>query len=542
MNQIKNKRAGLPADLSAEELKKILSVNDENFRQFSKNHLLTEEAVFYKTGFYSPKGNSISKRSDQENIKEYRLNNYDGFWRESGWIPQRNNKFYLSKPRSHCPRNLLPYSSSDATGAYIDLNWSGYQDDYDNSKYCVAGILKQNLTEEGKTRSFPYRNVFEIFEHSGFQYKDISNHRFYLESGYRHGQKIGYNKIYFQSGLNPSEVVGYKCFVIPNRRITDYDNRLGKIHRAYIPSTDLLNEPHNIVRYNAFFYTGEVPIVYLTGSNNQVKRGFGFGSVYQHSNPEYRLNTNSNNFRVTATGIYGESISKTISIFNTGNITERFYIGIDNPSVISIDHHKTPGIPNYGVWTNENQLNKTYGQIIDKVYKVGREANINFNIKINTAALPANQVNTVFLNIYRITGGNIPFNNQQFPSKTPQKWWDNKGWGHKNRRVSFELKEIVNTGYFSQKYALPIDIYARTNSSKVDQDNIFYQNLASGDYKPINVIGQPIDINPESDNKHIDLNKQIGLTFYNIGDNTKDLRVKLDTLAKIKQKGLGENA
>ncbi|NBP01163.1 MAG: hypothetical protein EBU90_13700 [Proteobacteria bacterium] len=515
-------RAGLPLDVSAKDLRRILSTSHDNFQKYAKNQHIGQEALYFKTGFYSPKWNSISKRSDQDAIEEYRSENYNGYWKESGWfdhtqIGKNKNDIYISRPRPFADRNKLPYSiSNNSTGVFIDLKWSGLQSYYDNDKYCIAGVLKRAVYEQRNQDtglySLPYRNYFEFFEHSGFQKYDISNHRFYLESGYRHGQPIGYNKIYFQSGLNPDNFLDYSFLIIPNRRISDYDIRLGDIGKNYIPSNDLLNEPHNVVRYHVFFYTGGLPVTYLTGNNNNIIRGFGFGPIYQHRNSKYKDFINQN-YRIDFTGVYSESKTKTFSVFNTGNITERFYIGIDEPNILSIDESKIPGKSEYGVWTYENQSGKRYGQIIDKVYKIGRDANINFKVKINSFACPRDTKRTANINIYRITGGHQPLNNG-FPDV------------------------IENTGYFSQKYVVPVDIYVKNNSTLIKDDKFLYQNLAGGDFKPISEIGQPIYIDPDDTNSSLNIKNQMGVTFYSVGENLNDLRVTLDAKSKIKRKGI----
>ena len=553
-NPIKT-RAGLNPNIPAGELRKILAVSDNNFRAFAKSEYTSDEALFYKTGFYSPKFNSLSKRDDKDKLVEYRKDNYEGYWQESGWINPTSNRrgVYLSKPRAFCPRDQLPYTTNDSslddrltsTGVYINAIWSGYQEDYDNENYCIAGILRKSIYKQRSNSTFnknytiPYRNYFEIFDHSGFQIADISNHRFFRGSGYIPGQPIGYNKIYYQSGLHPSGFLNYKFLYIPNRRITDYDNRLGNVGLNYVSEQDPLNEPHNVPRYFIFFYTGELPIVYLTGGQNVIKKGFGFGPVYQHNNPEYHKLCNSN-YRVKFTGIYGESSTTEFSVFNTGNKTERFYIGINNPNILSIEDKKIPGIPMYGVWTFENQSGKNYGQVIDKIYKVGRDANINFKLRINSRGLQPNQTNTTHINIYRITGGHRAFENNvsavsgdTFPLRhSNQTWYANK--------KSIPSVVITNTGYKFEKFSIPVDIYPKTNNSSIISDNLLYQDLPSGDYKPSILIGAPININPELDTNHLDINKKIGVTFYSIGSNLKDLSVSLDTKAKVKRKGLEE--
>ena len=422
-----------------------------------------------------------------------------------------------------------PYHHIASTGLYIDTKWSGYQTYYDNDKYCVAGIVKkfnQTVREEYFTKDYisPYRNVFEIFEHSGFQIRDIGNHRFWLESGYKDGQPIGYNQIFFQSGLNPSGVSDYNILLVPNRRMSDYDRRLSRIGKSFIGYNESLNEPHNVIRYHVFFYSGSLPVVYLTGENNKINRGFGFGPVYQHKNPKYKSLVNQN-YKIVSSGIHGERTIKEFSIFNTGNITERFYIGIDNP-LFTIKQNKIPGLPMHGVWTNENQYGKKYGEIIDKVYKIGRESNLNFKIELNTHGLTGDLVNRGNINIYRITG-NFNCFSENFPSSFVRPTKSHRYGKH----------YIKNLGYLSEKYSIPIEIYPKTNGTKIISDNIFFQNLADGDYKPIFKVGQPINVNPD-DKQHYNLNDSIGLTFYSVGSNVRDLSVRLDTLAKIKRKNI----
>lgn len=553
MNLYNKTRAGLDPSISAGDLRKILAVNKKTFKTFSKDYLTSEEALFYKSGFYTPKSESLSKReNDQKFGEDYRSSNYSGFWKESGWIPiektqASSRKFYLNRPKAFCPRDNLPYTIEDdlnpwlvsgaattgdrfrvSTGVYIDLKWSGYQSEYDNEKYCVAGVINKFIY--AKTQSereeyvVPYRNYFEFFEHSGYQKFDIGNHRFFRESGYKHGQRIGYNEIFFQSGLNPSGFLNYDFLAVPNGRLVGYDPRLGSIGKNYVGSSDELYEPLNVKRYNVFFYTGELPIVYLTGASNLIKRGFGFGPVYQHTNPKYKLLVD-NNYQMVFSGIYAESATKELSIFNTGNIAERFYIGINNPNIISIDQERIPGTPNHGVWSNENQSGKGYGEIIDKVYKIGRGANINLKIKINTRGLTPNALNTAHVNIYRITGVLKPFTDE-FPATLVQV---NKFTDYGNG--------LKNLAYQSQKYTIPINIYPKTNDSRIISDGNFYQNLQSGDFKPISKVGQVIDINPNNEN-YFNLNNSIGLTFYSNGTNLKDLSVSLDTRGKIKRKGI----
>jgi len=255
---------------SFENLNLYRAAMSENFQTFANQSLVTDE---FKTiineakekGFVN-KGFSKKTDSFKQKILDLKQSNYNGKWYESGWYiknPAQVKFFHAASNGTIIyPRDNLPYTNSTSTGVYIDLIWSGYGHDFDNSKYVIGGYVDNAIDYDsttqngyvGDTGNFPYRNVNEIFDHKNRQIGDMGYNLFlYSEIGYEPNSEIGYNKIFFQSGLNRENInENTKILIYSSPKMQRNKNFRYLINNKRLRFQEKLNEP----RFFVFFYSG----------------------------------------------------------------------------------------------------------------------------------------------------------------------------------------------------------------------------------------------------------------------------------------------
>lgn len=243
----------------------------ENFQTYANENLLSNAAKnaideAKQNGFIN-KGISKKTQAFKQKIIDIKQDNYDGKWYESGWYKENPVKaIFFHYPNNGSviyERANLPYTTQSSTGVYINLTWSGYEHKFDNEKYVVGGYIDYAIDYDpitqtgyvGDLTDFPYRNVYEIFDHKNIQVGDMGYNLFLLpELGYPQDSEIGYNKIFFQSGLNKDNInENTKILIFPSTKM-----QLNKNYRYTINGKRLsFQENLNDIRYFVFFYTGK---------------------------------------------------------------------------------------------------------------------------------------------------------------------------------------------------------------------------------------------------------------------------------------------
>jgi len=523
------KRFGITGNISAEAINDFIALKDEIFIENGNLNLLKP---IFKQKFneasnlgFIPKGSSKKNQKYINTIESKREENYLGKWYRDGWFSQKglaDGDFSFSYTDNiYYSRDNLPYTNAKSTGLYIDEIWSGYNTKIDSSNYVIGGFINANtFASGGEARPFPYKNLNEIFDHSGVQIGDMGANIAYSQQelfeygiltgqtlGYATGERIGYNKIFFLSGLNRENVnnYNYRILLIPDKNqynkrknITSAGKILGKI-----------NEQPNQTRYNVFFYTGNLNVQYtptLTNTPNTL----GWGELYATNLTGSLYNINSG-FNIKCSGTYPQFFIKDFYVYNTGTITQKFYFGGSDTGIMEI----IPDIPSYNFdykWTSE-QNSIFSGQNIN-LFSLGKDSVLYFQIKIDTKNLTGNiNSNLISRNeniyIYRATG---------------------------------EILGSNFTGFKSQRFSIPLNLNINFNNAEIFSDDYFYETNISGSYKPYSLKNEIVKFyNSGIINKN---NKFFGLTLYATGgilesDSIKnDLNKKINKIAEYSNTGI----
>jgi hypothetical protein len=511
----------------------LTALNDKTFKEKANSDFLSEEAkklqqTAVAINFIS-KGFSKKTSTYKENLKQTRIDNYNAKWYESGWYNKgyepRNliNFYYTSKPNKgqnwFYKKNALPYTDKTSTGVYFDIEWSGLRDDYFPStgedrlsNFVLGGFLGTKYDLE--TFVFPYRNFNEFFDHNNIQVGDMGHNMFYDQiNKYMPGEDIGFNRIFFEKGLKKEDVnENTKVIILSHSK----DNLPFSARGVNIETTGTLSnrkwfkkiEKQNVPRFDVFFYEQELELVQVPEQNTN-ENFFGYGPILELKNPSYS-NFSKDNFSVQVSGIYPEILYKTFCVYNTGVKTEKFYLNASNKDIVNIiDFNKKDALkpsinPSY-IWTDEDFSTRS-GQFI-KVYELGKNGNINFNLKINTKYLKnnLNQIHTEYVNIYRVTG---------------------------RKEVSNSPSFINDYGLLNEKFTFPVNIRAIDNGTKITHTNFFEK----GKNLSINNLG----VGPFTLTKTGILGKKtniFNITFRSIGENIKSELVRNDIYNRINKLG-----
>ena len=522
-------RFGMTGNISPEAINNFIALKGEIFIQNANLNLIKldfkqkineAESLGFKL-----KGTSKKNNEYTNDIESKRENNYLGKWYRDGWLSQKkiadgDFSFYY-KYNIFYERDNLPYTDSKSTCSYIDEFWSGYNTNFDSSKYVVGGFINANTFASGvEVRPFPYKNFNEIFDHSGVQIGDMGGNIAYSAQelsgyeiptgqilGYATGEAVGYNKIFFLSGLNRQNInnYDYRVLLMPNKsqynkrkNITSATKILGKIE-----------EEPNQPRYNLFFYTGNLNVKY-TPSLSFTPNTLGWGDLYATNITGSLYNINSG-FNIKCSGIYPQYFIKDFYVYNTGSVTQKYYFGNSNTGILEI----IPDIPSYNTdyqWTSE-QNGIFSGQKI-KLFSMGKNSVSYFKVKIDTKNITGNiNNNSISMNeyiyMYRTTG---------------------------------EILGSNFTGLKSQVFSVPLTLDINFNNAQIFSDDYFYDMGASGSYRPYSLKNEIVRFdNSGIINKN---NKFFGLTLYATGGILEssfvkdDLNKKINKLAEYSSTGI----
>jgi len=521
-------RFGMTGNISPESINNFIALKGEIFIKNANLNLIKSdfkqkineaESLGFKL-----KGTSKKNTQYVNDIESKREVNYLGKWYRDGWFSQKkiaDGDFSFSYTDNiFYERDNLPYTDSKSTGLYIDEFWSGYNTNFDSSKYVIGGFINANtFASGGEVKPFPYKNFNEIFDHSGVQIGDMGGNIAYSAQelsgyeiptgqilGYATGEAVGYNKIFFLSGLNRQNInnYDYRVLLIPNKsqynkrkNITSASKILGKIE-----------EEPNRPRYNLFFYTGNLNVQY-TPTLNFTPNTLGWGDLYATNITGSLYNINSG-FNIKCSGIYPQFFIKDFYVYNTGSVTQKFYFGNSNTGILEI----MPDIPSYNTdyqWTSE-QNGIFSGQKI-KLFSMGKNSVSYFKVKIDTKNITENINNSISMNeyiyMYRTTG---------------------------------EISGSNFTGLKSQVFSAPLTLNINFNNAQIFSDDYFYDMGASGSYRPYSLKNEIVRFdNSGIINKN---NKFFGLTLYATGGILEsgfvkdDLNKKINKLAEYSSTGI----
>jgi len=600
------KRFGVTGNISPDLINDFIALKEETFVENGNLNLI-------KSGFKAKINQAddlgfilkgISKKNDGyiDEIESKREDNYYGKWYREGWFSQKSlgeGDFSFSYTNDiFYERNNLPYTDSKSTGLYIDEFWSGYNTRLDSSKYVIGGFINSNTfasASDSETRPFPYKNFNEIFDHSGVQIGDMGANIAYtninLEEynitgqiiGYETGQRIGYNKIFFLSGLNKDNINNYDYRILLIADKNQFNKRKNITSSAKIFGQ--IDETPSQPRYNVFFYTGNLNVKY-TPILNYNPNTLGWGSLYAKNITGSLADINAG-FNINVSGNYPQFFNRHFYIYNTGAINHTVYIGYDT-GIFEIDDAFGLEFPKKD-WTAE-QSGLFSGKFI-KYYSLGKEAAIELPTKIYTDVITpiGNQFSRTkddyiyiyrdkaakqeFINkiiipsgettstgIYQRSTNNFttfygPNGNYIIYRNARNKWYvfDSQLEGDtyaSNNLLNWsgdsETLEIQNlrttsqpsytgSGIGIEQNSIPVSIQVNYNNSNIFSDDYFHDYSINNNYSAYTKLNQGVSFNSTGiKNKN---NKFFGLTLYATGGNLESAPIKNDLTRKINRLG-----
>jgi len=547
-SSVGNTRAGLPSDLTPEELKIILSYsNDEDFLLRANANLLSPKIKeHFNQGLYSPK--TFSKRTSEfiSGAQSLLNTNYSGKVYSSGYLDEisiSNKQKNIIRLGSNLfyDRSDLPYSDSTTSGVYIDEIWSGYNIPWDNQKvlggFVISGLDDlSDFPESGSIKRYPYKNFYEIFEHSGIQSGDMGNGLF-ASGGYLPNQFIGFNSIYFKSGLNKHNVLDKnpQFLFVPNPVWAKVNSKRSILNSGifdYVSNPTNYPSPakekQNLIRWNVFIYTG----------NLNYKINPPSGDVYSNyvenvvNKTETTLKLQPQNpviiAGINATGIFPEILKNNFSISNRSVNPIAIYLSSSNPSIKfeypdSFIQNKSFNITNESGYFESSK--------IDKIAILSSRASANLRAVIDTSLLAPGEIEEKIY-IHYVTGLKNSDSGQ-----TQRLDFDKKTDLKSNGLLNFaRSSKIAGSGLASYTRELNLNITSIDNNSKITTDDFYFEIRSGNNYFPMKQIGQPFEYNISGLKDQN--NAAFGLTFYSTGTNMwQDQATKVDLLNKIYKSG-----
>lgn len=530
---------GVTGNLNLDKLALYRAGLSSNFQEYAnedfiKDNLSGAIQEAKSLGFIN-KGISKKTKAYKDNLVKVKKDNYLGKWYESGWYVNKTNEIYFTFPRNgsvffDIKNNQFPYTNlnNQTTGVYINLNWQEYSGNQKKSsiandqgyiskdEYVVGGWKDANTIEvnENLNQFNPYRNHNEIFDHRNYQTGDMLINVFVNKYQLpEQGEKIGYNQIFFMSGLTKENIdENTNIFYIPSTDLSLNSN----FNRVFLDNKRFnFSQDINHIRYLVFFYTGDLPFIYTTGSNYQALQSgtVSFGSIPQFKKNQTVTNIQNNIFSINVTGIYPETFYKTFSIYNTGSNSIRYLVGVKNEysDVLKIKNKEKLNKSTREFYSNEDIAGIKsgtpifYGELTSK-------ANTNFEVEISTTGLKqsVNNTYTGYVDIYTITG--------------------TKQLGRVNNWLGY-YQSSYGTGFLYKIDSFPVRVNLKDNGTRIIKDDYYFN------YNSINKIRKKLKTNENitfSSTGFLNIENFIfGLTFYSTGSNLTSSPVLTDLNNKI---------
>ena len=516
---------GVTGNLDYSKLNLYRASLSDNFKRFANPDLMSESIFEAKEEAEEKQfiNKGVSKKSLNfiKNLQNIKTQNYSGIWYESGWYEKTPVAgIFFNYPHSSIifNKNRLPYTSVDSTGVYIDnIIWSGTEIEFDNEKNVIGGFIDESINvdfqnQTGLSPDFPYRNVSEIFDHKNKQIGDLGINMFVDKNSlYPQGEEIGYNQIYFQSGLNKSNInSSTKILIFPSTKIKkNVSFRTVNENNKRLNFKEKLNEP----RFLVFFYTGNLNFNFIPLEQTQQiltgQANFGYGPILQSTNPKYGQLVNQN-YQINLSGIYPETFFRRFCIYNTGSVQTMGFAGISKQysHVLSLENLNNTSLPY--IYTNEDIYNIASGQSIN-LSTLTLNANTNYDLKVTTTGLKdyVNSVYTAYVDVYNVTG-------------------------YKIVGVSKETINAINSefsGLLYDKKTFPVNIYLKDNQTKILRDD-YFSAQASGN-KFIDIMRSNSIIPFLASGFSNIQNKIFNLSLYSTGANVTSGPVATDLYKKL---------
>ena len=230
---------------------------------------------------------------------------------------------YSSRSNAFWNNQALPFS-----GSYIDLKNFTCLNNNKSFNSTVLGFWKPKRKQNDFT--FPYKNLFELINHSGTQSGNVGEHYFASSGdlinagfpeeaakkyGYKYttsGEKIGYNEVYIEGNATLHDLVGKKINCIMFHRFAD--SGLNFTDNGDFKAQKQKTGP-GILRYQIFLSTGDLDI------KDGIDQKICYPSIGSESNTENFLNLkhNNENFIIRKSGIWGEDLYGNFYVSNSGN-------------------------------------------------------------------------------------------------------------------------------------------------------------------------------------------------------------------------------
>lgn len=498
----------------------------DNFKRFANPDLMSESIFEAKKEAEAKQfvNKGISKKSLNfvKNLQNIKTQNYSGIWYESGWYEKTPVAgIFFNYPHSSIifNKNRLPYTTINSTGVYVDnIIWSGMEIEFDNENNVIGGFVDSSLgnidfqNQTGLSPDFPYRNVFEIFDHKNKQVGDLGINMFINKNNlYSQNEEIGYNEIYFQSGLNKNNIdLATKILIFPSSKMIKNANfRTVNENNKRFNFKEKLNDP----RFLVFFYTGNLNFNFIPLEQTQQiltgQANFGYGPILQLGNKNYGQYANQN-YQINLSGIYPETFFRTFCIYNTGSVEVEGFAGISKEysQVLNIENSNNISLPY--IYTNENIHGIVSGEPIN-ASKLTLNANVNYNLKITTTGLKdyIDSVYTAYVDIYKVTGYK-----KVGISKTPT-----------------DLLGFEYSGLLYDKKSFPVNIYLKNNQTKILKDDYFSVQVSGNKFASAI---ESNSIRPLSTSGFLDIkSRTFNLSFYSTGANVTSGPVKADLNKKL---------
>ena len=434
--KISGYRKGYSSARKAADLDLAASINNVYYTYTDQEYLSTGIKQLLDTSKVIL-GEQISKRSNENYLKvlkDNRKNNYSSLWYESGWFRNfRGSGQKIKFSKTYYPLNAETYSTENSQAVCLDrILTANFNNDgafpYDKpdaygypegissgQKFKICGFIRTDLPYAAFIS--PYKNIFEIRDHSGYQLASVGRNYWSKEelkqfglsdfyatiqasgimSGTNTGQKISYNKIYFQDNIpNLDWCIQNRCsFVyteILSERNSLFDDPLrvkktmGTMRRVFVFSGAVNWLP-----------TGEAPDNF----------SLGYGPYFQPNNTGLSRLYN-NNFSLNQSGTLNDKEAYNFVVINSGEVPKNFYLSSLNSSLEIIDDKYKQS---QFVYRNSHPLS---GQAV-KYYTIGKNNSLRINYlhnysntgNINQTTLPnGTKLNTLTgaIILHEVTG------------------------------------------------------------------------------------------------------------------------------------------
>ena len=493
MNKITGYRKGFNALTKASSLDLAASIDTQYYEYTDKEYLTSGLKSLLNTSKVIL-GEQISKRSNEQylnKLKENRKENYESLWYESGWLKNyRASGFRVKFSKTYYPLNEDLYTTANSQAycldrtirANFDINGGfpygeidgfGYPEGVSSGQFFkICGFVRKDLPAPAFIS--PYKNIFEMADHSGYQLGSVGKNywtkkellNFGLPESYadattsgvlvgtKTGQKLSYNKIYFQDNIPNLD------WCLKNRCAFVYTEMIGQRNSEYDDPLKIRENQETMRRIFVF-----------SGTTSWIQTGIAPKSTNLAYGPYFQRNNTglykffNNNYNIVKSGTLNDVEVSSITIINTGDIPKNFYLSSASSNIETFDNKfKTSQF----VYRNNHPLS---GQPVE-YYTIGKNNGLNINYKINyTKTGIHNLTLSNGTKIYNNTGGLIL------------------------NEVTGTILENNNLSFLVKSTLIPISIKTIANNSRVFFDDYYFSALKENQIGIVQYTGSNLEYN-----------------------------------------------